>query len=275
MRLKCYIITMLAWLITANVAIANNDKCTDIQNIAKTETINGQSKIPKVSLVVATKKKVYFHTAPDESCRQDDKFIIAGDILYAYKLHAGFTYVNYITSSGDEVKGWVNSSELNKFSPSESKLDKKLNITDFIIVSQNSWFGLGSSFSNDKYLQKEKETSSEYVGDFPNDSGGLDEFYAHSYLDFSLIVSNVNYDKRLWTIDDDYIISDITLTTSKYQTRRGIKVGDKKEDVLKAYDGIAPDNSNNEISYALGSMSLNFKLSNDIVTSIEMSLIPE
>ncbi len=276
MKFKDLIAISFIGLLITNVAVANNDKCADIQDIAKAETINGQSNIPKEPLVVASESKVYFYTAPDKSCKQGDKFVIAGDFLYAYKLHSGFTYVNYITAKGEEVKGWVNSAELNKFSPIVNKKHtQNLNITDFIVINQSNWFGLGSSFSNDKSLLKEKEVSSEYIGSFPNDNGGLNKFYSHVYKNLTVIASNIHYNEKLWTIDDDYIISTITLTTPKYKTSRNIKVGDNKKDILKAYDGVKLNESKGIMNYSLGGMFLIFNLANNKITSIEMSLISE
>ncbi|EOS1663865.1 hypothetical protein ERU82_RS19090 [Escherichia coli] len=258
------------------IAAANGVSCDQLQNLVKKETTNGQSNIPANPLVIAAQSKVYFYTAPDSSCKQQDKFVIAGDYLYAYKIHQAFTYVNYFTAKGSEVKGWVNSSELVKLQPSSSlPIKNNINISDFIVVSNDDWFGLGSSFSNTSSLSTSHELSSEYIGDFPNDIGGLDKFYSHTYKDFSVISSNVNYNKRLWTIDDDYIVSNITLTSPKYHTIRNIKVGDRKSDILKKYNNIKASVSNSKITYNFGEMSLIFNLQNDAITSIEMSSIPE
>lgn len=258
------------------IATASVPTCEKLQEIVKNETVNGQSNIPAHPFAVAVNNKVYFHTAPDSSCIQHDKFVITGDYLYAYKIHKGFTYVNYFTTKGNEIKGWVNSSELDKLNPTVASTKKNnINISDFIVVSNEDWFGLGSSFSNTSSLSKKHELSSGYIGDFPNDIGGLDKFYSHTYKDFNVISSNVNYNKRLWSIDDDYIISDITLTTPKYHTIRNIKVGDRKEDIINKYSNIKGSESNSKIIYNFGEMSLTFNLENDVITSIEMSSIPE
>jgi len=276
MIIKKLITIVLISLLTANFAEANDDKCDNIQSAAKSETLNGQSNIPNNPYVTAIKNRVYFYTAPDSSCKQEDKFVIAGDFLYAYKIHGNFTYVNYLTSNGVEVIGWVNSAELESLNPISSKIHKKnINTSDFIVMSKDVWFGLGSSFSNSISLKKEKEVSSEYIGDFPNDVGGLNKFNSHAFKDFNVIVSNVNYNKRLWTIDDDYIISNITLTTPKYHTIRNIKVGDRKDEILKSYTGIKFNESSNKIKYSLNGMTLTFNLEGGVIISIEMSLIPE
>lgn len=258
------------------IAAANGSSCDQLQNLVKRETINGQSNIPANPFVVAVKSKVYFHTAPDSYCKQQGEFVIAGDFLYAYKIHQAFTYVNYFTTKGREVKGWVNNSEIENLQPTSSlSIKNNINISDFIVVSNEDWFGLGSSFSNTSSLSRNQEVSSEYIGDFPNDIGGLDKFYSHTYKDFNVISSNVNYNNRLWTIDDDYIVSNITLTTPKYHTLRNIKVGDRKINILKKYNNIKASESNSKITYNLGGMSLTFNLANDVITSIEMSSIPD
>lgn len=258
------------------ISAANDPSCDQLENIAIKETVNGQSNIPDNPFVVAVKRKVYFYTAPDSSCKQQDKFVIAGDYLYAYKIHQAFTYVNYFTVKGSEVKGWVHSSELDELkSTSALPIKNSINISDFIVVSNQGWFGLGSSFSNTSSLSGRHEMSSGYIGDFPNDMGGLDKFYSHTYKDFSVIASNVNYSKRLWTIDDDYIVSHITLTNPSYHTIRNIKVGDRRKDILRKYKNIKAYESNSKITYNLGEMSLTFNLENDVITSIEMSSIPE
>lgn len=276
MKFKVLKAIVLISLFSSFIAAASNSTCDQLQNLVRKEAMNGQSNIPADPLVVAAKSKVYFHTAPDSSCKQQDKFIIAGDYLYAYKIHEGFTYVNYFTVKGSEVKGWVNSSDLKKLNPEAVlPVKKSINISDFIVMNNAAWFGLGNSFSNSPVLSNSHELSSEYIGDFPNDNGGLDKFYLHTYKDYSVISSNVNYSERLWTIDDDYIVSNITLTTPEYHTIRNIKVGDRKDEILKKYSDIKATDLNVKITYSLGGMSLIFNLENDVITSIEMSLIPE
>lgn len=266
---KLLIFSFLSIFIS-NLAFADADKCSSIFNTAKIATVNGVSNIPKSSFVIANENKVYFYTAPDQSCRQNASFVVLGDYLYAYKMYDKFVYVNYITIKGKEVKGWVDSSKIKNYSPG-LKNKEKLNITDFIVSNGVDWFGLGSQFQGNSALSKENELSSEYVGDFPNEVGGLNKFYSHSYSGFSVTTSNVGYSDRLWSIDDGYIISAISVTVDKYHTTRNIKVGDTYENILKAYDGIAGSISKDKIGYKLGSMLLEFNLVKNKVTSISLS----
>lgn len=274
MKIKYFFPVALLCLLTVNFAEASSLACDDIQRSAKTETTNGQSNIAKQSIMVSDESRLYFYSAPDEMCKQEDAFVIKGDFLYAYKIHEDFTYVNYLTSKGNEVKGWVKNAGLKAFTPTISDTYKKnMTIPDFIAVKNNDWFGLGGSFSSNKLLTQKKEISSGFIGDFPNDSGGLNKFYSHAYKDFTVVSSNADYDKRLWTIDDDYIVSNITLSTTEYHTIRNVKVGDTKEKVLNRYKGIQFRESDGKLIYTLGTMTLTFNLNNDIITSIEMSAV--
>ncbi|KEY57888.1 hypothetical protein [Serratia sp. DD3] len=258
---KNYSLFFLLVLLNTNIVLADSDKCSRVQDLAKNDTINGESNIPAVPFAVANKSKVFFYSAPDEGCKQDEMFLVLGDYLYAYKIHQGFTYVNYITINGKEVKGWVNSAEIQALSPlANNTVKKRLNITDFIVVDHQDWVGLGSSFSQSQVLSKEKELYHGYIGDFPNANGGLDKFNSHEYSNIAITSSNVGYHERLWDIDDDYIIASISLTSPKYNTIRGIKVGDTLSDILKAYEGIKADSTKDNITYTLGKMALTFKL---------------
>ncbi|EDO6206432.1 hypothetical protein RJM13_004373 [Salmonella enterica] len=94
----------------------------------------------------------------------------------------------------------------------------------------------------------------------------------HSYKDISLVSSNANYDKRQYTIDDDYIISAINLETPAYSTLRGIKVGDHADKVFKAYPANQAHITPEKISYTLGDMYLDFTLKANKVASINMGI---
>lgn len=266
-------ISLSFFALMSNIVLAENNECLLIGSAAKNSTINGQSNIPVNSYAVANMNKVIFYSSPNEPCKKDGVFVILGDYFYAYKIYKNFTYVNYITVKGDSVLGWVKSAEIKNYSPLENRAKKEnLNISDFIAIGKDGWVGLGGSFSNNIPLSKEKEISSEYIGDFPNDAGGLNKFYSHSYTGISVIASNVDYLKRLWSMDDDYIISSISFSSLKYMTSRGVKVGDSVNDVLNKYAGIKNTTSNGSISYNLGELFLSFNMIHGKVSAIEMSL---
>ncbi|EPC5231991.1 hypothetical protein [Klebsiella quasipneumoniae] len=94
----------------------------------------------------------------------------------------------------------------------------------------------------------------------------------HIYKNISLVSSNANYDKRQYTIDDDYIISAINVETPAYSTLRGIKVGDPANKVFKAYPANQAQITPEKISYTLGDMYLDFTLKANKVASINMGI---
>lgn len=276
MNFRVLTVSMFLIIAMPKIALSGNKKCTDLQNVVRAETINGKSNINPELIVKTNKSRVYFYTAPDDSCIQEDKFVIAGDFLYAYKRHNDFIYVNYFNSKGVIANGWIKNIDINKFNPvGVNAYKSEINITDFIVLDNGNWFGLGTVLSKNSGLLKKTETSSEYIGDFPNESGGLNKFYSHSFNDLNIISSNLNYSARLWTIDDEYIISNIILTSPNYKTIRNIKVGDKKESILKSYSGNNYEELSGNIVYRFGQMSLTFNLQDNKITSIEMSSIPE
>ncbi|PKE28538.1 hypothetical protein CWS43_21135 [Rahnella sp. AA] len=267
-------ILYLVTIFTINSALAESDSCQKLQNTAKVTTINGQTDIPRDTYVFANKNRVMFYNAPNELCKINDIFVVNGDLLYAYKKFLTYTYVSYPTIKGQYVFGWVNSDDIDAFSPEKAVRNKKrLFITDFIVMNDSNWFGLGSNY--EILGVKENEISSSFIGDFPNNVGGLDKFYAHEYTNFSIIESNVGYDKRLWTMDDSNIISSITLKTPNYKTIRNIKVGDSANDIRSAYNLLPDKENSNKIGYLFSEMSLVFNLNKEKITSIEMSFITD
>ena len=68
---------------------------------------------PPASYAVMGKGRLYFHTAPDDSCRSREVFVIAGDELIAYTEYQGWFSVMYSNPrSGQDFHGWVRSERL-------------------------------------------------------------------------------------------------------------------------------------------------------------------
>lgn len=220
--------------IKSNHPIKNH--CELVSDLAATQAFSGGLKIPGSAFSTAVKKKVMLYNAPDRNCPKENTFIIKDDNVYSLKKYADFILAQYVTTSGEDVFGWIPHSELKEFNPTNAlHNNNQINIIDFIVIKNKEWIGIGSFYSNKLYGIDEDETGSSYIGDFPNAVGGLYKYTMHSYKDISLISSNANYDKRKYTIDDDYIISAINLETPAYSTLRGIKVGDPADKVFKAY----------------------------------------
>lgn len=84
--------------------------CADINAAAENE----QVLIPSYEsgYVVSDRERVYFYSAPDESCKIKDVFIVNGDFVNSYADYQGFTSVMYFKKNGDVVNGWVHSKSL-------------------------------------------------------------------------------------------------------------------------------------------------------------------
>lgn len=208
-----------------------------------------------------------------ESAQKKTPLLLKVTMYMPSKKYADFILAQYVTTSGKDVFGWIPQSELKEFSPTITLHNNtQINIIDFIVIKNKKWIGIGSFYSNKLSGIDEDETGSSYIGDFPNAVGGLYKYTMHIYKDISLVSSNANYDKRQYTIDDDYIISAINVETPAYSTLRGIKVGDPADKVFKAYPVNQAQITPEKISYTLGDMYLDFTLKANKVASINMGI---
>ncbi|MBV8044014.1 hypothetical protein [Pluralibacter sp.] len=89
---------------------AQNSKCSDADNIAAKK----QEKIPSDNsgYVIKSTGRTYFYSAPDESCRIKDLFIVQGDLVNVYADYNGFTSIMYFKKNGNPITGWVHSDTL-------------------------------------------------------------------------------------------------------------------------------------------------------------------
>jgi SH3-like domain-containing protein len=73
-----------------------------------------QSIIPtsESTYVVIGHGKNYFYTAPDESCKLKNLFIIKGDIVNVYAEYKDYSSVLYFKKNGDPVSGWIHSDSI-------------------------------------------------------------------------------------------------------------------------------------------------------------------
>lgn len=253
-------------------AFASDIVCQGLHQTAKQFTVNGQSDIPETAFAVANQRRVPLYSAPDARCKTEGLFVVAGDVLRAYKHYGEYTWISYTTVKGENIPGWVNTSAISDYSPDKVNPRKHvLSDADFIVVGKARWFGLGSSWSRTFAAYSDQEVSSSYIGDFPNGLGGLNKFTSHEYAGLSVVSSNVNYDMRLWGIDDDYIIQAIKVTSAEYQTIRGIRVGDTLEDVHNAYSGITAEDTPEAVSYRINEQLLSFTIAKGRVASVDLT----
>jgi hypothetical protein len=62
---------------------------------------------------VLGRARLYFHSAPDSSCRLREVFVIHGDTLQAHNEYGTFTEVVYVNPrTGRSTSGWVDTGRL-------------------------------------------------------------------------------------------------------------------------------------------------------------------
>ncbi|MBD2801530.1 hypothetical protein ID854_13965 [Xenorhabdus sp. M] len=270
------IITLLSLFLFSQMAfgekIEGAEYCEKIFNVTKSQTnSNGTSNIPDYPIwVVKNKKRTWFYNAPDEKCRSN-AFIIEGDLVIIYKTHKNYGYISYYSKDNIETKGWVSLSNLSKFNLASYKGNEEyINVSDFTITNGKVWITLNESYHLfEKRNIAGKQNYHNFIGGFMFGDYYY-KFNQHDYNDFSLVTSNVNYDKRLMDMDGDYIISSITLKNRSYETLRGVKIGDSVDKVMDLYNHIPYNNNGKEIIFSLADMELSFELKDDKVSSISM-----
>jgi hypothetical protein len=111
-----------------------------------------------------------------------------------------------------------------------------LNASDFIVSDGTNKITLDSLYDNFTTTEKEINThasENNYVGEiYVGDS--IYKVFSHTYKNFTIYTSNLNYDYRKADFDT-YYITQIDITGGDYSTARGIKLGDTKEDIYEAY----------------------------------------
>lgn len=61
----------------------------------------------KLTYEVVGAGRLYFHTAPKDTCMDKKIFVIPGDSLTAYKESGQWSQVVFISKNGEPVNGWV------------------------------------------------------------------------------------------------------------------------------------------------------------------------
>lgn len=109
---------------------------------------------------------------------------------------------------------------------------------EFTIKSSESdeRIALDSRFSELKTESPQIAIENNYVGEI---ASGFHQYkyFMYKFEDFDLYVSNLKYNEKDRHFDD-YYISQITLTTNRYETWRGIKIGMGYDDVVALYGEI-------------------------------------
>lgn len=147
----------------------------------------------------------------------------------------------------------------------------ELSDNDFYITDNIDIIMLGAKHSD--FVTQKEEISNSYVGEKRSENNIIYKYYQHSYDDFDLYTSNINYDIKNRNFDE-YYISQLTIKTANVKTARGIIIGDSNDDVLERY-GLSKINSddNSSLTYQLDEKNLTFMFNaNNEVKSIRLSI---
>lgn len=128
---------------------------------------------------------------------------------------------------------------------------KILEEKDFTVTDGKDSISLDTSYKNFKIDKEEKKLDNNYVGEYVSGEYTYKNF-VHEYEDFSIYVSNINYNFKNRNFDE-YYITQITLKNSNFKTFRGIAIGSNIEDIQKLY-------GNGEKSIVDGITFLNYRL---------------
>lgn len=204
---------------------------------------------------VQSSGRIYFFSLPKEECKTST-FLIKNDKLLKYREANGFSFVNYINKKGAVVDGWVRSEDV----IADNEQQKGLTYKDF------SWKinGQNVNLLGKATLELNKWAKEQGLKLPEPDSHGFN----NGFESWTLIIQNeivtisqVNdiLERRLGF--NDAYVSGITFVDSKYETARGVKVGDDWSKVISKYGTISNLYHENECRfYQYFDMKLSFCL---------------
>lgn len=142
---------------------------------------------------------------------------------------------------------------------------------DFTAQMEDETVTLGERWTDDVARKIEVPIEGYFVGEVPFD-GTHYKFYQHQKAGFDIYVSNLWWDKVDRNVDD-YIVSQITLTTGEGKTPRGIHVGSTARELSNAYGKGQMENDAGEqwCFYQLGNKLLSFGIKDSKVVTITMN----
>lgn len=148
--------------------------------------------------------------------------------------------------------------------PSLAKEDFSLQIKDQILA-------LGDRWTPEVARKIALSVEDSFVGEVPFDGTNY-KFYQHQKTGLKIFSSNLWWDKTERSVDD-YIVAQITLTTTDSKTARGIHIGSTLNELNKTYGGGQVENDSGEqwVSYELGKKLLSFEVKDSKVVKITMN----
>ncbi|HEX3077616.1 MAG TPA: hypothetical protein VHQ24_12200 [Lachnospiraceae bacterium] len=154
----------------------------------------------------------------------------------------------------NEVQQENQDNKVNQTEPVQRNIEiEPLNESDFIVSDGTNEITLDSLYDNFTTTEKEIDThgsENNYVGEiYVGDS--MYKVFSHTYKNFTIYTSNLNYDYKKADFDT-YYITQIDITGGDYSTSRGIQIGDTKEDIYKAYGKELSKSASSELSESQG-----------------------
>ncbi|WP_233466511.1 hypothetical protein [Enterobacter asburiae] len=142
---------------------------------------------------------------------------------------------------------------------------------DFSVQINKQSVALGDRWTNDVARKFELPIDGHFVGEVPFDGINY-KFFQHQKSGLEIFTSNLWWDKAERSVDD-YIVSQITLTTVDGKTARGIHIGSTINELNNAYGSGQVENDSGEqwISYELGKKLLSFEVKDSKVVKITMN----
>lgn len=259
-------------IISAIILFISHSSFADSSCSLSPESMAPSSEISlKINQVKST-DRVYFYTKPEEKCKTKT-FVVNNDRLISFKKHNDFEYIAYINKSGSTVNGWVKSENLSKI----QYPDEFISAGDYIVNLDNVNIALGQTVSvvKDEVLAKTgKKVKLNMIGSY-NDATvfGVDFPYNR---DAVVYVSDLNHSVRN---NAEESVSQISIYSGKYETSKGIKIGDDLHSVVQKYgaDGITgtQDDGIKTLSFQYIDMDLTFSFNaSNKVDSIVYVLLP-
>lgn len=233
--------------------------------------------------IVVNEEKLYFHSYPDESCIDNNVYIVKNDMVNSYGTSGEFTFVNFT-----EKAGWVKTAALEKIDIKSISLDQDISFLDFIVkndhltmwpeqtidnlVSQNSWL------KNDLAECIVVDNTTEI---FVNDNGFLhilaDYLYPDTYYEqkrqfIPAKPKNQLGCKTVFMSTEANSIRSISFSRNT-QTLRGIKIGSTLQQLNEAYKDnfkIVSTDEGDRYSIHYRNLIMEFLVYQNLVTSINV-----
>lgn len=228
-----------------------------------TDVVKGSS-----AMFSANKKKVWFYSYPNSSCKQKEIFIVRMDLVYVFAAYNGFYYVEYVSQKGKSVYGWVNKIDLAPYNNYSVSPGERMSIADFSIYIDDRWISINTA--SDLLWDIPGRHEVLFVGSYKNTVGSLYKYYSHIYPFGEIVSSNFLYDKRMQNVDNGYRLTSILLSKHGYVTARGIGIGDTVSDVRYKYKSKDLLDDGSTLTYRLGNYFISYNIKDGVVSSINI-----